>query len=108
MSLAFSVENRPGSLVDALQVFAGLGTNVTRLESRPVPGRPWEYVFYADYQLEQPATADVALKMLAASLLHGPGAGALPSGFSRLTGTEGRGIPSQGKAHPTGRRGFCR
>jgi prephenate dehydratase len=65
VSLAFSVENRPGSLVEALQVFAGLGTNVTRLESRPVPGRPWEYVFYADYQLESPATADVALKRLA-------------------------------------------
>ncbi len=64
VSLAFAVENRPGSLVHALQVFAGLGTNVTRLESRPVPGRPWEYVFYADYQLEDPATADVALKML--------------------------------------------
>jgi prephenate dehydratase len=66
VSLAFSVENRPGSLVEALQVFAGLGTNVTRLESRPVPGRPWEYVFYADYQLEQPATADMARKMLLA------------------------------------------
>jgi len=64
VSLAFAVENRPGSLVEALQVFAGLGTNVTRLESRPVPGRPWEYVFYADYQLERPAAADVALKML--------------------------------------------
>ncbi|MFP5228194.1 MAG: prephenate dehydratase [Acidobacteriota bacterium] len=64
-SLAFAVENRPGSLVEALQVFAGLRTNVTRLESRPVPGQPWEYVFYADYQLENPATADVALKMLA-------------------------------------------
>lgn len=64
VSLAFSVENRPGSLVEALQVFAGLGTNVTRLESRPVPGRPWEYVFYADYQLDSPATADVALRML--------------------------------------------
>jgi len=64
VSLAFSVENRPGSLVDALQVFAGLGMNVTRLESRPVPGRPWEYVFYADYQLERLANADLALKML--------------------------------------------
>lgn len=65
VSLAFAVENRPGSLVEALQVFAVLGTNVTRLESRPVPGRPWEYVFYADYQLEAAETADVALKMLA-------------------------------------------
>jgi len=37
---------------------------VTRLESRPVPGRPWEYVFYADYQLGKPESADVALQML--------------------------------------------
>jgi len=64
VSLAFAVENRPGTLVEALQVFAGLGTNLTRLESRPVPGRPWEYVFYADCQLGEPSTADVALKML--------------------------------------------
>ena len=65
VSLAFTVENRPGSLVEALQVFVGLGTNLTRLESRPVPGRPWEYVFYADYQLERPEAADQALARLA-------------------------------------------
>jgi len=64
VSLAFNVENRPGSLVEALQVFAGLGTNMTRLESRPVPGRPWEYVFYADYQLSDARLADWALEML--------------------------------------------
>ncbi|HET7347683.1 MAG TPA: prephenate dehydratase domain-containing protein [Acidobacteriaceae bacterium] len=64
VSLAFNVENRPGSLVEALQVFAGLGTNMTRLESRPVPGRPWEYVFYADYQLSDTRLADWALEML--------------------------------------------
>jgi prephenate dehydratase len=64
VSLVFAVENRPGSLVEALQVFAGLGMNITRLESRPVPGQPWQYVFYTDYQLEDPAKADVALKML--------------------------------------------
>ena len=64
VSLVFAVENRPGSLVEALQVFAGLGTNVTRLESRPVPGRPWEYVFYADYQLGDGKAADGALEML--------------------------------------------
>lgn len=64
VSLAFAVENRPGTLVAALQVFAGLGTNLTRLESRPVPGRPWEYIFYADYQLANPRAADEALERL--------------------------------------------
>lgn len=66
VSLAFTVENRPGTLVAALEVFAGLGTNLTRIESRPVPGRPWEYVFYADYHLSSPGVADEALKRLRA------------------------------------------
>jgi len=65
VSLAFTVENRPGTLVDALQVFAGQGTNLTRIESRPVHGQPWHYVFYADYQLSSPDTADAALALLA-------------------------------------------
>lgn len=65
VSLAFTVENRPGTLVKALEVFASQGTNLTRIESRPVQGKPWEYVFFADYQLSSPETADVALKMLA-------------------------------------------
>lgn len=65
VSLAFTVENRPGTLVKALEVFASQGTNLTRIESRPVHGRPWEYVFYADYQLSSPETADAALKLLA-------------------------------------------
>ena len=65
VSLAFTVENRPGTLVQALEVFARQGTNLTRIESRPVQGKPWEYVFFADYQLSSPETADAALKLLA-------------------------------------------
>jgi len=65
VSLAFTVENRPGTLVEALQVFARQGTNLTRIESRPVHGQPWHYVFYADYQLSSPHSADAALALLA-------------------------------------------
>jgi prephenate dehydratase len=61
VSLCFAVENRPGSLVAALEVFAAQQTNLTKLESRPVPGSPWQYIFYADYQMEQPGKADAAL-----------------------------------------------
>ncbi len=64
VSLCFAVENRPGSLVDALQVFARQHTNLTRIESRPVPGSPWQYIFYADYEMHQPDKADAALAEL--------------------------------------------
>ena len=51
ISVAFSVENRPGSLAAALNELAALGTNLTKIESRPVHGKPWEYIFYVDYQI---------------------------------------------------------
>ena len=51
ISLAFSVENRPGSLVAALSALSALGTNLTKIESRPVQGKPWEYIFYVDCQI---------------------------------------------------------
>lgn len=51
ISLAFSVENRPGSLAAALNELSRMGTNLTKIESRPVHGKPWEYVFYVDCQL---------------------------------------------------------
>jgi prephenate dehydratase len=48
LSVAFAVEHRPGTLVAALDRLAGAGVDLTKIESRPVPGRPWEYVFYVD------------------------------------------------------------
>ena len=64
VSIAFTVPNRPGSLVSALQCFAEHDTNLCKVESRPVPGQPWQYVFYVDYQVADAAAAAAALQQL--------------------------------------------
>lgn len=64
LSLAFTVENRVGTLVAALSELAKEGTNLTKIESRPVHGRPWEYVFYVDCQLHSPEDGARALAAL--------------------------------------------
>lgn len=48
-SLVFAVPNTAGSLFNALGEFAARNINLTRLESRPRRNRPWQYVFYVDF-----------------------------------------------------------
>ena len=64
LSLAFSLENRPGSLVAALSALAAQGTNLTKIESRPVQGKPWEYIFYVDCQIGEGGQASRVLDAL--------------------------------------------
>jgi prephenate dehydratase len=64
MSVAFAVEHRPGTLVAALEQLRQTGVDLTKIESRPVPGRPWEYVFYVDLRFEGETMADRAVASL--------------------------------------------
>jgi prephenate dehydratase len=64
MTVAFVVEHRPGTLVAALQGLSELGVDLTKIESRPVPGKPWEYIFYVELRFADEAMADAALATL--------------------------------------------
>jgi len=48
--LIMILEHKPGSLYRALGVFAKHGLNLTRIESRPVRGKPWEYMFLVEFE----------------------------------------------------------
>ena len=63
-SLVFSVKNVPGALFKALSVFALRDISLSKIESRPMRGRPWEYVFYVDILRGEDEASGNALRHL--------------------------------------------
>jgi prephenate dehydratase len=63
-SIAFHVKNAPGALFKSLSVFALRDISLSKIESRPMRGRPWEYVFYVDFLRGDDEPARNALRHL--------------------------------------------
>jgi chorismate mutase/prephenate dehydratase len=64
-TLALAVRNEPGTLLAVLEVFAGHGLNMSKLESRPSRSRAWEYVFWVDLDADgtAPGTRDALAEL---------------------------------------------
>jgi prephenate dehydratase len=84
-SLVFGVGHVAGSLFRCLGAFAERHLSMTKLESRPRPGRPWEYVFYVD--VASPAGRAEMVDALAALSEHAT--------FTRVLGSYAGAVPRQ-------------
>lgn len=61
VSIAFKLPHKTGALAWVLFMFGGLNINLTKIQSRPITNRPWEYIFYVDFTYED---EDKALQIL--------------------------------------------
>ena len=63
-SILFSVSNESGSLFKVLKILSDHGLNMKKLESRPIPGKPWEYSFFVEVEMKDEEEFKNTIKLL--------------------------------------------
>ncbi len=80
-SVLFSLPHRPGALARAISPLAEAGINMTRIESRPLKEKRWEYLFFVDIEgHRKEARVDEALKQMEGACAYFKDLGSYPSG----------------------------
>jgi chorismate mutase / prephenate dehydratase len=97
-SLIITTRHDPGALLGCLQLLSDHGLSMTKLESRPRPNRPWEYMFFVDFEgnVADPRVSD-ALDQLRAEALFFKVLGCYPARATAsvpLATTLGAAVPS--------------
>ncbi|MGI8847996.1 MAG: bifunctional 3-deoxy-7-phosphoheptulonate synthase/chorismate mutase [Candidatus Dormibacteria bacterium] len=97
-SLIIGTRHEQGALLRCLEILSGNGLSMTKLESRPRPGRPWEYMFFIDIMgnIADQATLD-ALDEVRSAALHLKVLGSYPATATSAEPQTGR-VPAGG--HP--------
>lgn len=97
VSILFEIAHKPGALSNALADFGARGFNLLKIESRPIPERPFQYRFFADFACASLVEADLAI----ASLGSRGGAVRVLGRYRAASDTQ----PASSDAHPVGRPG---
>lgn len=58
-SIILTTGHQPGALYEALGVFVSHKINLTKLQSRPIPGEKWHYRFYLDFEADADETMQI-------------------------------------------------
>lgn len=66
-TITLQTPQKPGALLDCLQVFKNHGINMTKLESRPIPTKPWQELFYIDFEGN---ASDLIIEKVISELKH--------------------------------------